>query len=215
MDIFQEVKGTVSMPEIVAGYGIKPNRGGMIRCPFHNDRTPSMKIYEDHFHCFGCGAHGDVIRFAELYFNLSPLEAAKKLIDDCRLPVSTDGGLRGRSRDRPAPIIRKRQEAYRREKRFEKWREEQTKQLLDEFHKLSGWKERYAPRSPDEEWHPLFCKALQHLSKVEWELDLFLFGTKEELKELFLQEYGKEQENERTDKENGNHESNAACRRAG
>ncbi|MBR0173280.1 MAG: DNA primase [Lachnospiraceae bacterium] len=213
MDIFQEVKGTISMQEVVAGYGIKPNRGGMIRCPFHNDRTPSLKVYEDHFHCFGCGAHGDVIRFTEMYFNLSPLEAAKNLIDDYHLPVTEDISRSGNSRDRPAPEIRKRLEAHQKEKRFEKWREEQTKRFLDEYCKLSGWKERYAPRAPDEEWHPLFCEALQHLSKVEWELDLFLLSSKEELKELFLQENGKEQENERTDNET--HEHDATCRWAG
>ena len=196
MDIFQEVKGTISMPEVVVGYGIKPNRGGMIRCPFHNDRTPSMKIYQDHFHCFGCGEHGDVIRFAELYFNLSPLEATKKLIDDYHLQVSADVRRSGNSRDRPTPKIRKRLEAHQKEKCFEKWREEQTKRLLDEYHKLSGWKERYAPRAPDEEWHPLFCEALQHLSKVEWELDLFLFSNKQELKELYTLERKEAKEHE-------------------
>src|SRR5262249_28005539 len=34
-------------------------RSGLIRCRFHNDPTPSLKIYDDHFYCFGCGAHGD------------------------------------------------------------------------------------------------------------------------------------------------------------
>lgn len=35
-------------------------RRGFMRCPFHADRVPSLKLYDDHFHCFGCGAHGDV-----------------------------------------------------------------------------------------------------------------------------------------------------------
>jgi Toprim domain-containing protein/CHC2-type zinc finger protein len=34
---------------------------GNIHCPFHADSTPSLHIYPDHFHCFGCGAHGDSI----------------------------------------------------------------------------------------------------------------------------------------------------------
>ena len=34
-------------------------RNGLIRCRFHDDSTPSLKIYDDHFYCFGCGAHGD------------------------------------------------------------------------------------------------------------------------------------------------------------
>lgn len=35
----------------------------IIKCPFHNEKTPSCNIYVDHYHCFGCGAHGDVIDF--------------------------------------------------------------------------------------------------------------------------------------------------------
>ena len=36
-------------------YGIAVGRGGMACCPFHNDHTPSMKLNEDYFYCFGCG----------------------------------------------------------------------------------------------------------------------------------------------------------------
>ena len=32
-------------------------------CPFHNEKTPSFYVYEDGYHCFGCGAHGDAIGF--------------------------------------------------------------------------------------------------------------------------------------------------------
>ncbi len=32
-------------------------------CPFHGEKTPSFYVYDDHFHCFGCGAHGDAIGF--------------------------------------------------------------------------------------------------------------------------------------------------------
>jgi DNA primase len=31
------------------------------RCPFHREKTPSFHVYPDHFHCYGCGAHGDAI----------------------------------------------------------------------------------------------------------------------------------------------------------
>ncbi|EGO95039.1 CHC2 zinc finger domain-containing protein, partial [Acidiphilium sp. PM] len=32
-------------------------------CPFHNEKSPSFYVYDDHYHCFGCGAHGDAISF--------------------------------------------------------------------------------------------------------------------------------------------------------
>lgn len=55
------------MPEVVRQYGIEINRSGFCRCPFHNERTASMKIYAQSFYCFGCGAGGDVIDFVRLY----------------------------------------------------------------------------------------------------------------------------------------------------
>jgi DNA polymerase len=39
----------------------EPIEGGKVLCPFHNDRTPSLQIYADHYHCFVCGAHGGSI----------------------------------------------------------------------------------------------------------------------------------------------------------
>jgi CHC2 zinc finger len=43
----------------LAGIIGEPLVGGMVSCPFHDDRTPSCRICEDHFHCFGCGARGN------------------------------------------------------------------------------------------------------------------------------------------------------------
>ena len=56
---FGEIKRTVPPIEAAQRYGTVKH--GFMRCPFHADRTPSLKLYGDHFHCFGCGAHGDVI----------------------------------------------------------------------------------------------------------------------------------------------------------
>ena len=67
----EEIAESVSMRDVLAKYGLAPNRAGFIRCPFHNERTASMKIYPKDFHCFGCGAHGDVFDFVERYENLS------------------------------------------------------------------------------------------------------------------------------------------------
>ena len=58
-----EIKQSVSMHEVVERYGYHPNRAGFISCPFHKEKTASMKIYKDSFHCFGCGKYGDVLSF--------------------------------------------------------------------------------------------------------------------------------------------------------
>jgi DNA primase len=63
------------------------------RCPFHADKTPSLSVNEDRgvFHCFGCGASGDVIRFIELIEGVSFKEALSilGLVDESKLrPVT-------------------------------------------------------------------------------------------------------------------------------
>ena len=63
-------------------YGLDVGRSGMARCIFHDDRHPSMKLYDDHFHCFGCGEHGDVIDLAARLLGLSNYEAARRLAYD-------------------------------------------------------------------------------------------------------------------------------------
>ena len=57
----------------------------MCRCPFHDDKTPSMKA-DRRFHCFGCGADGDVIDFVSRLEQASPKEAALMLARDFSIP---------------------------------------------------------------------------------------------------------------------------------
>lgn len=49
----------VSLRDIVG----EPLAHNKVRCPFHDDATPSCHIYHDHYHCFACGAHGDAINW--------------------------------------------------------------------------------------------------------------------------------------------------------
>lgn len=59
-----EILERVGMADVLAQYGLSPNRAGFIHCPFHSgDRDASLKVYRKDFHCFGCGAHGDVFTF--------------------------------------------------------------------------------------------------------------------------------------------------------
>jgi DNA primase len=58
-------------------------------CPFHNEKTPSFTVNEEKgfFHCFGCGAHGDVIGFLMRAENLSFPEAIERLANQAGIPV--------------------------------------------------------------------------------------------------------------------------------
>ena len=62
------------------------------------------------------------------------------------------------------------------------------KVLTDYFHLLREWKQQYAPKQPEEEWHPLFVEALQRESYIEYLLDILLYGTPEEKKALVAEQ---------------------------
>jgi DNA primase len=64
----REIKSRLSILTILSHYGLKPDKNDFILCPFHDDHNPSLKIYTktNTFHCFGCGATGDVIEFIQL-----------------------------------------------------------------------------------------------------------------------------------------------------
>lgn len=88
-NIFARIVAAVPMEEAAERYGLAPDRRGWCCCPFHNEKTPSFKIYPGTggFYCFGCGLGGDVLTFAELMFHLSPVEAARRLDADFGLGV--------------------------------------------------------------------------------------------------------------------------------
>ena len=77
MNPFPVVKAAVTVKDAAVFYGMKVGRSNMMICPFHDDHHPSLKLYPDHFHCFGCHASGDVITFVGRLFNLPPYEAAR------------------------------------------------------------------------------------------------------------------------------------------
>ena len=166
--VFEVVKQSVTAREAAELYGIAVGRGGMACCPFHDDRHPSMKV-DTRFHCFGCGADGDMIDFTARLYDLSPKEAAEKLAQDF-----------GLSYDSKAPIrrsyVRQKTEAQvRKEKREHGWRV-----LTDYYHLLRKWEADYSPKTPDEDPHPRFLEAIQKKDYMAYLLDTFLDSSTEE-----------------------------------
>jgi hypothetical protein len=86
-----EIKKQYSMRDVAERYGYHPNRSGFISCPFHSgDREPSMKIYHDSFHCFGCGADGDIFDFVQKMEGCDFKTAFKALGGDFRPLKASD-----------------------------------------------------------------------------------------------------------------------------
>ena len=146
----------------------------MMCCPFHHDKTPSMKV-DRNFICFGCQEKGDVIRFASLLFNLPPYEAAGKLTVDMGLVV--EAGDRQTVKPSVARLARRKD---RETEQFEETVNRSYRVYCDYLHLLNEWTDEYAPRSPDEEYHPLFIEAMHKRDYVEYLLDLLFYGSEEE-----------------------------------
>ena len=182
MNVFEAVKQSVTTRQVAEHYGIKVRRNGMACCPFHNDKTPSMKL-DKRFHCFGCGADGDVIDFVAALYGLDKKQAAVQLASDF-----------GIAYENWKPPDKTRKPLSRQKSPAEQFREAKAhcfRVLADYYHLLKRWKAEYAPKSPEEEFNPRFVEALQKMSHVEYLLDTLLFGEPEE-KALLIQEYGKE-----------------------
>ena len=165
--VFEVVKQSVTAREAAEHYGIAVGRGGMACCPFHDDRHPSMKV-DTRFHCFGCGADGDVIDFTARLYDLSPKEAAEKLALDFGLAYDSQAPPRRR-------YVRQKTEAQKlKEKREHGWRV-----LTDYYHLLRKWETDYSPKTPDEDPHPRFMEAIQKKDYMGYLLDTFLDSSTE------------------------------------
>ena len=169
-NVFEAVKQSVSTRDAAAFYGIEVKRNGMACCPFHDDKNPSMKV-DQRFHCFGCGADGDVIDFTAKLFDLSPKEAAEKLAQDFGLIYDSQAPPRRR-------YVRQKTEAQ----KFREDRQRCYRVLSDYYYLLKKWEADRSPRTPEEEPHPRFVEAIQKKAYVEYLLDLFLYESEEEQK---------------------------------
>ena len=164
MDIFTMVKAAVTVRQAAEHYGLQVNRNGMALCPFHNDRHPSLYVSDDHYHCFACGEHGDVIDLTAKLFDLRLYDAARKLASDFHLAP-----------DKPLP------ESIR-----QKWKQKTKAQQLRENEQLCfsvlnkyrrlllDWEKRYAPQAPEDVLDERFVEACHRLPWAEYQLDILL-----------------------------------------
>ena len=149
MNLFETVKYGVNCREAVERYGIEVDRYGKALCPFHDDRYPSLYVVDDHYYCFACGAHGDVIDFAANFFDLPLYEAAQRLAAD--FGIDTD-------RPPTKKILEKRRQQTEAQQLTEN--ERLCFSVLSDYARvLREWKLRYAPQSSDETVHARFTAA--------------------------------------------------------
>lgn len=89
VDMPKYIIDTVPMRSVAEHYGFELSRSGQIKCPFHDDKNPSMKIYEGNrgWYCFTCGHGGSVINFVSELFNIEKRDAMRKINEDFHLGI--------------------------------------------------------------------------------------------------------------------------------
>ena len=178
MKLFQNVKYGVSCREAVERYGVSVNRQGKALCPFHNDRHPSLYVADDHYYCFACGERGDVIDLVGRLFQLSPYDAARKLMADFHL-----------SPDKPPSAAALHAKRIRTEAQQLMENERLCFSVLSDYARvLRNWKVRYAPQSPDEPVPARFVEACHKLDETEYYLDILCAGDSHERAEVVQQQ---------------------------
>jgi DNA primase len=174
MNVFGTVKTSINTREAAARYGVEVNRHGKALCPFHNDRNPSLFVDDDHYHCYACGEHGDVIDFTAKLFGLKLYEAAQKLAYDF-----------GITQDKPP--TKAMQEKQNRKSEAQRLRENEKlcfSALMAYMKFLQEWKVLYAPRTPEDDVDSRFSEACHWLPYVEYLVDLLIMGDSYERTEV-------------------------------
>jgi len=150
-DIFRNIKDSVTARQVGECYGLVFGRNGMARCPFHNERSPSMKV-DRRYYCFGCHATGDAVDLAVQLLGLKPKEAAERIAHDFGLgnmkvtpKIEPDGRQK-------LHMIRKR--------------------IKDYIKLLEHIRDNHAPQDMDAEWDEQFIDALKRISYAELLLEI-------------------------------------------
>ena len=174
MNCFQNVKYGVNCREAAERYGIAVDRYGKALCPFHNDRHPSLYVADDHYYCFACGEHGDVIDFVSKLFQFSMYDAAQKLAADFHLTP-----------DKPPSAAALHAKRIRTEAQQLRENERLCFSILSDYARvLRDWKVRCAPQSPEKAPNERFVKACHRLDETEYYLDILASGDSHERAEV-------------------------------
>ena len=172
MNIFESIKERTNLADVMAGYGILV-KNNFALCPFHSERTPSLSVKGSFFSCFGCGSSGDTIKFVQLLFNISALEAAKKINDDFSLGLDVG---------KPLSKIEKQEYTIKREaaEKYRKWEHDTYVALCDKLHILDRLCGLYEPFS--DKW----AAALYERDILNYKLDVLQYGSASDKIEMYI-----------------------------
>lgn len=148
-----EIKASVTVPQVLNRYGLRPDRRGYIRCPFHGERTASLKVWEDRWHCFGCGAGGDIFDLVERFEGCDFSTAFKALGGNSSQDATSIRSIRDRHRQRD----------------YAEEIQSQVRQMLSGAIATARKIELACrPTDPDKEYPETWCRAVSDLQRLNY-----------------------------------------------
>lgn len=167
----EAIRQLVPMSEAVKRYGFQPNRAGFISCPFHPEKTASLKVFPDSrgWYCFGCHAGGSVIDFVERLFGVGFQDAIRMIDRDFGLGLTVGKSYRDQERIRRK--VRELTELQKAERLTREQEQAEYDYWLNEYIKCDIIKRNLAPKSAEDEIHELYAWAMHRLPVIEYYLD--------------------------------------------
>lgn len=174
IDCANQVKSAVKMADICRMYGIEVNQAGFARCPFHSEKTASLKIYpgDRGWHCFGCGDGGSVIDFVMKFFGLDLMRAIRRIDSDFGLGLPLD---REQSEEEAKEASRI---AYERRQEITRQKKAHQDALERYYNALAAWvdadtaAQETAPKSLFEPISDIYASAVKTRDRAAYRLDL-------------------------------------------
>ena len=166
-----EIKNRITMPQLLQRYGFDISRRHRIACPFHKGHDKNLGFKDDFFKCFVCGESGDVIHFAQLYFEMSFQDTIIKLNQDFALglPIGEQLSLRQvrNIQSKAHEIAQKRKDDERERERLRVAYEN----ALDEWVRLDRDIRIYKPKNTLYGVSMRYCDALFKINEARQVLD--------------------------------------------
>lgn len=173
IDYVEKIKQNVSIRDFIDRAGIKFERHGYIKCPFHGEKTASLRIYPDDrgWYCFGCGLGGDVLNFAQRWYNLPFVDTLKAIDHDFNLGLNF--GQKMTPEEHAKLAVEK---AIKKAERSKKEREAAEKErtywkYFDMFLELQKVISDLEPKTKTEEWKPEWASAVLEMQYVAYMLE--------------------------------------------
>lgn len=162
--------------QVASYYGLQIQNNNMCSCPFHTDKHPSMKIYQDHGYCFSCNTRVDNISLVQKLYDCNSVEALEK--------IKTDFGL-GRTQN---PVVTEQRKKYLLQRQKENNRDLVIREIIKFYRLLQSWKKQQSPKYTGGVPNKYFIYAVNNEAYTEYILDNLLTSkTREEEEQMVSQ----------------------------